>query len=77
MTVYLCSQLLTTPRPVIPRCTPRKKRATTNKSGITGVYWQKGRYQGWAVTWGDSCVKCTRDFFEACCIRKSLEAHNK
>lgn len=50
----------------------------TNKSGIMGVY----RYRsGWRVTFRvnnkQKCFGVHKDFFEACCIRKSLEVKHE
>ncbi len=48
----------------------------TNKSGIPGVYWRED-HQKWAITITDAGKQIwlgeRRDFFEACCVRKSAE----
>lgn len=41
-----------------------------NKSGITGVCYFHG---AWSVSIGVKCLKRTKDFFEACCVRRSAE----
>lgn len=43
-----------------------------NKSGITGVCWIK-RCKSWQVTIISKRVGFSKDFFEACCMRKSAE----
>lgn len=45
-----------------------------NTSGLRGVAWVSTRQQ-YQVTLGHAnYVGCSRDFFEACCLRKSAEA---
>ena len=47
-----------------------------NLSGIPGVSWCK-RDQGWITTIGKQNLGFKKDFFEACCSRKSAElTHN-
>jgi len=61
-------------------CTPAEnaknaKRYLTNKSGITGVRWDK-KDNAWRVQIGSNDGKVQKsfhDFFEACCFRKSME----
>lgn len=52
------------------------RRYSSNKSGITGVFWSKGK-NTWFISFylPDGCRlrKERKDFFEACCLRKSLE----
>jgi hypothetical protein len=55
-----------------------QKKSNTNTSGITGVYWCK-RDKIWEVRITGENGRITRgmkDFFEACCLRKSLERRN-
>lgn len=53
--------------------TPRRK---DNKTGITGVSWEKA-HKRWVVQITSPCKRVCRtrhiDFFEACCSRKSAE----
>ena len=49
-----------------------------NKSGIKGVFWKeitiKGKVYGtWRVRLGKKLVGQSKDFFKACCLRKSAE----
>lgn len=47
-----------------------------NKSGITGVYFDKARKKWVAqIRVNRKCIRlaCTEDFFEACCARRSAE----
>jgi len=57
-----------------------KVRYKKNKSGITGVLWEKERGK-WLVQIGvngkTKKMARTIDFFEACCIRKSAELFYK
>lgn len=57
---------------------PRRqdKLQPNNKSGIKGVYFQKST-KSWIVTWGADYYGCSKDFFEACCMRKSAEARSR
>jgi hypothetical protein len=52
------------------------KLSKRNKSGITGVYWNK-KTSKWEIAIGikgkKSHLGCFGDFFEACCARKSAE----
>lgn len=50
-----------------------RKGMPNNKTGISGVYYC-GQQNRWRVTWGKTNIGQTKDFFEACCIRKSFEA---
>lgn len=47
-------------------------RGKNNKSGISGIHWHKYR-KAWEVKGLKRTVGYSRDFFEACCIRKSWE----
>jgi len=52
------------------------KRSKANATGITGVYWNKvkGKWQARIRAFGrDINLYFGRDFFEACCQRKSAE----
>jgi len=57
----------------------RKRIQIRNKTGITGVRWNRdwGRWYAYAQIDG-KCVNLYsgKDFFEACCTRKSWEAVN-
>jgi hypothetical protein len=46
---------------------------SNNTSGIVGVYYDKSRL-GWVATYKSKRLGRTKDFFEACCLRKSAEA---
>lgn len=56
--------------------TRRGKLQRRNRSGVSGVCWQGSR-QRWQVTIGAGGVHrylgFSRDFFEACCLRRSAE----
>lgn len=43
-----------------------------NKSGIMGVWWRKNK-QRWDVSCYGNYIGINKDFFEACCMRKSAE----
>jgi hypothetical protein len=47
-----------------------------NKSGVPGVYWN-GAQNRWQVTIGNTYLGVTKDFFDACCIRKSAESSSE
>jgi hypothetical protein len=47
-----------------------RKMVKTNKIGIQGVHPLKG---GFSVQCANEYIKFTKDFFEACCARKSAE----
>lgn len=53
-----------------------QRMANTNRSGISGVWWDNGRAR-WDVSLqyaGESILRTsTHDFLEACCARKSAE----
>lgn len=50
------------------------KKYITNKSGIMGVNFCKNK---WVVTLNSKYIGSSTDFFEACCMRKSMEVlHN-
>jgi len=49
------------------RTTPRK-----SKTGIKGVFYRAER-GGYQITISGKYIGCTRDFFNACCMRKSKE----
>jgi len=51
-----------------------QRKRCTNTSGITGVYWHKTR-KDWQVEFQGTFLSRTKDFFKACCLRKSAEAH--
>jgi len=44
----------------------------TNKTGISGVQWRALR-NSWQVSFGTRSLGSSKDFFEACCLRKSAE----
>lgn len=51
-----------------------KRLRTSNTSGISGVWLSNGKYQAYIGTNGKIIHLGTfKDFFEACCIRKSAE----
>lgn len=55
--------------------TRNAKLNVRNKTGIPGVMWDK-KSEAWRVQIGGTGSRVTRivnDFFEACCLRKSLE----
>jgi len=55
----------------------RNKRIyRTNKTGISGIFWDKGLLQ-WKVKCYGKYLGIRKDFFEACCLRKSFEYYNK
>ncbi len=47
-------------------------KPNTNKSGISGVCWHKHK-ASWEVKGLRKTIGYSRDFFEACCMRKSWE----
>ena len=49
-----------------------RRMVSTNKTGIMGVCWNK-KDKLWHIHFKNKYVSCTKDFFEACCIRKSVE----
>lgn len=49
-----------------------KRVYKNNKHRIPGVYWLKSGNL-WTVEYGGRYLGCTKDFFEACCLRKSAE----
>lgn len=51
-----------------------QRLSVRNKSGIPGVLWRKDR-KSWYSTIGDKNIYlgAYKDFFEACCVRKSAE----
>lgn len=51
-----------------------RKKARTNTTGIAGVYSHKG---GFSVHCANKYLTYTKDFFEACCARKSAELRNE
>ena len=59
---------------VVSRSTNRRNSSlsSTNTSGVVGVSWHK-HHKKWEVRVCRKAVGYTRDFFEACCIRKSYE----
>lgn len=52
------------------------RKYSNNKSGITGVFWDSNK-KSWVVRFNidgkQKQIAQRKDFFEACCIRKSLE----
>ena len=49
---------------------------SSNKSGITGVYWNKLRERWYAritVNYKEICLGSSVNFFDACCMRKSAD----
>lgn len=53
-----------------------QKRPKSNKSGVVGVFWAKNRKKWMAqiiVDYQKIHLGITKDFFEACCARKSAE----
>jgi len=54
--------------------TRNARKRIDNKSGITGVFWHK-RDKLWIATISDTKKELirTKDYFEACCTRKSAE----
>lgn len=53
-----------------------QKQQSNNKSGVTGVRWNKGREKWVAyikVRGEQKYLGLFEDFFEACCVRKSAE----
>lgn len=57
---------------------PRTKKNSNNKSGVTGVNFNNSDgSRWWAAVWEDGRSRLLyrgKDFFEACCARKSWEA---
>ena len=53
-----------------------KRVRKNNRTGITGVYWDKERSR-YAVTIRNKYLSAINDFFEACYIRKSAEKKTK
>lgn len=53
-----------------------RKLPSNNKTGISGVFFDKG-VNYWRAVIGDGAsqknIGCSKDFFEACCMRKSEE----
>ena len=43
-----------------------------NSSGVPGVCWHKTKKK-WEVSLGNTYIGGTKDFFEACCLRKAAE----
>lgn len=43
----------------------------SNRYGVAGIHTYSGNI--WVVKYGNKYLKSTRDFFEACCIRKAFE----
>jgi len=63
----------------LENCRNRPKYSN-NKTGVVGVFWHKGKKSYIAkimITGKHKHLLSTRDFFEACCARKSAEVeHN-
>ena len=49
-----------------------KRKDERNKTGVTGIWWN-AKDRLWAVTIGRTYIASHKDFFEACCLRKSAE----